>query len=82
VLTGVVGAAGGLGGFCLPLGLGGLGQLTGSFGGGFALLGLASLTCVIALGIAGRGWHGALVPVRSTAADGLRSDPVALETGG
>lgn len=59
VLSGVVGAAGGLGGFCLPLGLGGLGQLTGSFASGFALFGLAGLASAIALAVVGRGWHGA-----------------------
>jgi NNP family nitrate/nitrite transporter-like MFS transporter len=82
VLTGVVGAAGGVGGFCLPLGLGGLQQLSGSFGGGFALLGLAGFTCAIALVVVGRGWRGAFAPEGSPAGDGLPSDPVALETGG
>ena len=38
VLTGIVGAAGGLGGFFLPSALGYLKDKTGSFGSGFALL--------------------------------------------
>src|SRR5262249_33139182 len=45
VLTGIVGAAGGVGGFLLPSLLGGLRQLTGSFLGGFLIFGLASLGC-------------------------------------
>jgi NNP family nitrate/nitrite transporter-like MFS transporter len=52
ILTGIVGAAGGLGGFLLPSLLGTIKERTGSFGLGFALLatvagcGLVSLLCM------------------------------------
>ena len=41
VVTGIVGAAGGVGGFLLPIILGVLKQTTGSFGGGFLAFALA-----------------------------------------
>ena len=46
-VTGLVGAAGGLGGFFPPLVLGTLRQRTGSFTGGFVLLSLFSIACLI-----------------------------------
>jgi NNP family nitrate/nitrite transporter-like MFS transporter len=64
VMTGVIGAAGGLGGFILPNVLGTIKGLTGSFAGGFVLLALAGLTCATIVaslwptweqGFAGRG---------------------------
>lgn len=61
VVTGLVGAAGGFGGFLLPTALGALKQLTGSFSLGFlafALLG--GLGGVAALTYASRGWRGLL----------------------
>jgi len=45
-VTGLVGAAGGLGGFFPPLVLGELKQLTGSYAPGFACLALFSLLCL------------------------------------
>jgi NNP family nitrate/nitrite transporter-like MFS transporter len=45
VMSGLVGAAGGLGGFLIPSLLGGLKGMTGSFAGGFLALGTAGLTC-------------------------------------
>ena len=56
VLTGVVGAAGGLGGFFLPALLGALKQWTGSFAGGFLLFGAAAVFCAGLLGYLGRDW--------------------------
>jgi len=59
VATGIVGAAGGLGGFLLPTALGAAKQATGSFGVGFlgfALLG--GLGGAAALAYASRGWRG------------------------
>lgn len=47
--TGVVGALGGLGGFVLPLLLGAMKQVTGSFAVGFAALGITSLVAFVAL---------------------------------
>jgi NNP family nitrate/nitrite transporter-like MFS transporter len=43
LLAGVVGAAGGVGGFLLPTLLGGLRDLTGSYGAGLAVLGVVAL---------------------------------------
>lgn len=45
-VTGLVGAAGGLGGFFPPLVVGTLHQLTGSFSGGFILLAFFAAACV------------------------------------
>jgi MFS transporter, NNP family, nitrate/nitrite transporter len=57
-ITGVVGAAGGAGGFFLPTLLGGLKGWTGSFAGGFLVFGLLALGCVVALRYVGRSWEG------------------------
>jgi NNP family nitrate/nitrite transporter-like MFS transporter len=46
-VTGLVGAAGGLGGFFPPLVLGAIRQVTGSFTGGFILLGIFAILCLI-----------------------------------
>jgi NNP family nitrate/nitrite transporter-like MFS transporter len=46
-VTGLVGAAGGLGGFFPPLVLGGIRDLTGSFTVGFVLLSVSSLLCCV-----------------------------------
>jgi NNP family nitrate/nitrite transporter-like MFS transporter len=60
-VTGVVGAAGGVGGFFLPTVLGGLKGWTGSFAGGFLVFGLLALGCVAALRYVGRSWEGAFL---------------------
>jgi NNP family nitrate/nitrite transporter-like MFS transporter len=49
VLTGIVGAAGGLGGFFLPNVLGTLKRITASFAPGFAVFALMACLCVIVL---------------------------------
>ena len=49
VATGVVGAAGGLGGFLLPASLGLLKDLTGSYGTGLFAFGLGGLVCLALL---------------------------------
>ena len=46
-VTGLVGAAGGLGGFFPPLVVGGLQQLTSTFMWGFILLSVFSLICLL-----------------------------------
>lgn len=46
-VTGLVGAAGGLGGFFPPLVLGGIKQITGSFTGGFILLAVFAIFCFL-----------------------------------
>jgi NNP family nitrate/nitrite transporter-like MFS transporter len=48
-VTGLVGAAGGLGGFFPPLLLGVIKQQTGGFALGFVLLGVFSLICLVVL---------------------------------
>jgi NNP family nitrate/nitrite transporter-like MFS transporter len=61
VVTGIVGAAGGVGGFFLPTLLGSLKELTGSFGGGFLVFALTGVGCAAALLYVGRSWEGAFV---------------------
>jgi NNP family nitrate/nitrite transporter-like MFS transporter len=61
VITGIVGAAGGLGGFFLPTVLGGLKQLTGSFAGGFASFACIGIGCAGALIYVSRSWEGVFV---------------------
>lgn len=62
VTTGIVGAAGGLGGFLLPTVLGILRQWTGSFSGGFFVFALAGgLGGAVAVAYASRGWRGIFI---------------------
>lgn len=58
VLTGVVGAAGGLGGFVLPNVLGSLRQVFGTYAAGFGVFALAALGAAFALRYAARSWQG------------------------
>jgi NNP family nitrate/nitrite transporter-like MFS transporter len=57
VMTGIVGAAGGLGGFFLPNLLGTLKKLTGTFGSGFAVFALTSVACVGLMLMLRRRWE-------------------------
>jgi NNP family nitrate/nitrite transporter-like MFS transporter len=77
VITGVVGAAGGLGGFLLPNLLGGLKQLTGSFAGGFVSFALVGFASAAALAYVSRSWEGVFVGQGGLAA-GAEPEP-ALE---
>lgn len=61
VITGIVGAAGGVGGFFLPNLLGVLKQLTGSFAGGFLVFALVGFGCAAALVYVSRAWEGVFV---------------------
>lgn len=61
VITGIVGAAGGVGGFILPNLLGSLRQLTGSFSPGFLIFGLTALVAAGALLYVSRAWVKAFV---------------------
>jgi NNP family nitrate/nitrite transporter-like MFS transporter len=62
VVTGIVGAAGGVGGFFLPTLLGSLKEWTGTFAGGFVIFGLCGcLGCAVALFYVGRRWEGEFV---------------------
>lgn len=56
VATGVVGAAGGLGGFLLPSFLGLTKELTGSYAGGLFCCGIAGLVCMALLCFIQREW--------------------------
>ena len=56
VITGVVGAAGGLGGFFLPTILGFFKDAAGSYGVGFMVFACASLGALIILKVVQRGW--------------------------
>jgi NNP family nitrate/nitrite transporter-like MFS transporter len=79
VVTGIVGAAGGLGGFFLPTLLGGLKEWTGSFGGGFVIFALMGFWCAAALLYIGRSWEGAFVGQggMATTATGSETPPAA-----
>jgi NNP family nitrate/nitrite transporter-like MFS transporter len=57
IMTGIVGAAGGLGGFLLPSLLGALKDRTGTFGLGFALVAAAMLSGAAAMLYLGRVWR-------------------------
>jgi NNP family nitrate/nitrite transporter-like MFS transporter len=53
-VTGVVGAAGGLGGFFPPLVMGVVKSATGGYGIGFALMALVGVACLVVLRVLGR----------------------------
>ncbi len=62
VTTGIIGAAGGLGGFVLPTLMGSLKELTGSFSGGFLAFALVGgFGGAAALAYASRGWQGIFI---------------------
>ncbi len=56
VMTGIVGAAGGLGGFFLPAALGTLKDLAGSYGAGFFAFACAAFLGLLVLRVVQRGW--------------------------
>ncbi len=56
VVTGVVGAAGGLGGFFLPTLLGFFKDAAGSYGVGFVIFAVASLSALVILRMVQKGW--------------------------
>jgi NNP family nitrate/nitrite transporter-like MFS transporter len=82
VITGIVGAAGGVGGFFLPTALGEFRQWTGSFAGGFTLFACGSFVCAVLVQIVSRGWEGVFVTRGGKAA--AVTEPIAelLPTGG
>jgi NNP family nitrate/nitrite transporter-like MFS transporter len=81
VITGVVGAAGGVGGFVLPNLLGGLKELTDSYSGGFLIFALAGFVCAGLLLYVGRSWEGAFLAQGGLAATAEPSatHPAAVE---
>ncbi|WP_281937668.1 nitrate/nitrite transporter [Paenibacillus tyrfis] len=56
IVTGIVGAAGGLGGFFLPKILGNLKLATGSFASGFLILSVIALSCVVLVAVVQGHW--------------------------
>jgi NNP family nitrate/nitrite transporter-like MFS transporter len=78
--TGIVGAAGGFGGFLLPTALGALKGATGSFSGGFLIFALVGgLVGPLALTYASRGWRGIFVGEQEDAfEDQAESSPVPM----
>jgi NNP family nitrate/nitrite transporter-like MFS transporter len=78
VITGIVGAAGGLGGFLLNLFMGSLKQFTDTYAGGFLIFALTGFACGAALVYVSRSWEGAFV-----GQGGLAPEPdLALATNG
>jgi len=62
ITTGLIGAAGGLGGFVLPNLLGSMREVTGGFGGGFLVFALVGgFGGAAALAYASRSWHGVFI---------------------
>ena len=57
VVTGLVGAAGGLGGFMLPIALGGLHDSMGGYGAGLSLVALVALAAFIGVGVLRPAWQ-------------------------
>lgn len=67
VVTGIVGAIGGLGGFLLPNLLGTLKDATGSYGSGFFVYTLASLVCMLLITVVRNEWQSTWVTAPSEA---------------
>ncbi len=61
VITGIVGAAGGIGGFYLPNVLGLLRASTGTFASGFYTFGTLAIIGAIAITLVGRTWYGSFL---------------------
>jgi NNP family nitrate/nitrite transporter-like MFS transporter len=87
VITGIVGAAGGVGGFFLNMLMGSLKQSTGSYAGGFLIFGLVGLGCAVALVRVSRSWEATFVgrggraatvaePAEDVAAAEMGAEPV------
>ena len=57
ILTGLVGAAGGIGGFFFPSLMGAVKANTGSFSGGFLLLGGYAVLCLLVVSLKSRAWN-------------------------
>ena len=58
VATGILGAAGGLGGFFLPTLLGSLKQTTGTYTSGFAVLAALAIVALVVLAVVQTDWVG------------------------
>jgi NNP family nitrate/nitrite transporter-like MFS transporter len=69
VITGIVGAAGGVGGFFLPTLLGGLKGVTGSYGAGFAVFAVTSLGCTLLMLALRVRWESTFLTILNTPAE-------------
>ena len=78
-VTGVVGAAGGLGGFFPPLVMGIVQSLTGSYFLGFVLMALAAVACLVVLRALAR--PGVAAPARLSATPCLSGSPATTTAG-
>ncbi len=79
VVTGIVGAAGGVGGFALPIVLGVWKQTTGSFGGGFLAFALAGgFAGALTLAYVSRGWQGIFLGEGGRAVEAAHVPPSVL----
>lgn len=70
-VTGLVGAAGGVGGFLLPFLLGALRDRTGTYATGFLVFAAGALLALAALAAAQRSWRSTWAPARHPARVGL-----------
>jgi NNP family nitrate/nitrite transporter-like MFS transporter len=97
VITGIVGAAGGIGGFFLPIVLGNLKESTDTFAGGFLIFAFLAASCAGLLLYVSRSWQGVFVgkgglataagversPARAEPAEGtMPPEPAAAEAAG
>ncbi|HUY35483.1 MAG TPA: nitrate/nitrite transporter [Pirellulales bacterium] len=74
-VTGLVGAAGGFGGFLLPTLLGGVKQWTGHFSGGFFLFSLVGFGSAVALVYVSRAWEGIFIGKGGRATNVVAHEP-------
>ena len=77
VATGLIGAAGGLGGFVLPSVLGYLKGVTGTYATGFLLLTAVGATCMLSLLAQRRRWIESLLPAAAAPLSVQSNQPVA-----
>jgi NNP family nitrate/nitrite transporter-like MFS transporter len=78
VVTGVVGAAGGLGGFLLQNLLGSLKQWTGTYAGGFLAFAGVGFACAAALVVVSRRWEREFVAAGGVVGRGPEPEPVGV----
>jgi len=79
VLTGIVGAAGGISGFFLPNLLGGLKQWTETFAGGFLIFAVVGFGCAALLTLVSRAWEGTFVGRGGLAVSPIAAEPTLVE---
>jgi NNP family nitrate/nitrite transporter-like MFS transporter len=75
VITGIVGAAGGVGGFFLPTILGWLKEVTGSYGTGLSVFGIVAVAAFVMLLAVQREWIGLWVAKDGRVLPGQEAEP-------